>query len=173
MNLNRAILIGRLTRDPETRTTPSGQTVVHFGLATNRVWNDQSGQRQEATEFHNIVAWSRLAEICSQFLRKGSLVMVEGRIQNRSWQGQDGTMKYRTEIVAENIQLGPRAQGEGFSKPVDSPAEVGSNKGQPVAESKPSVPPEEDLKTINVDKDGNPVAEESNPGEPPSTTMPF
>ncbi len=103
MDLNRAMLIGRLTRDPETRTIPSGQTVASFGLATNRVWTDQSGQKQEMVEFHNIVAWRRLAEICQQYLRKGSKIYLDGRIQNRSWDGQDGIKRYRTEIVAENM----------------------------------------------------------------------
>jgi single-strand DNA-binding protein len=114
MNLNKAILIGRLTSDPEIRTIPSGQMVCSFGLATNRVWtNQQTKQKEEKTEFHNIVLWRRLAEIASQYLNKGSLVLIEGRIQTRSWEDQSGNKRYRTEIVGENIQLGPRTFSQG------------------------------------------------------------
>lgn len=111
MNLNKVYLIGRLTQDPETKITPSGDMVCTFGLATNRVWNDkETKQRQEKTEFHNIVLWRRLAEIASHYLNKGSLVLIEGRIQTRSWQDQQsGIKRYRTEIVAENIQIGPKS----------------------------------------------------------------
>lgn len=109
MNLNKIILIGRLTQDPEIKTIPSGQTVCNFGLATNRVWtNQQTKQKEEKAEFHNIVLWGRLAEIASQYLNKGSLALIEGRLQTRSWQDQTGNKKYKTEIVGENIQLGPR-----------------------------------------------------------------
>jgi len=109
MNLNKVFLIGRLTQDPEVKTTPSGQMVCSFGLATNRIWTDQeTNQRQEKTEYHNIVLWRRLAEIASQYLTKGSLVLIEGRIQTRSWEDASGNRRYKTEIVADNIQLGPR-----------------------------------------------------------------
>lgn len=112
MNLNRAQLIGNLTRDPETRTTPNGQTVSSFGVATSSTWKDASGQKQERVEFHNIVAWGKLAEICQQFLGKGRKVFVEGRLQTREWQGTDGVKKNRTEIVAENmIMLDKAPQG--------------------------------------------------------------
>ncbi len=113
MNLNKAIIVGRLTRDPEVRVTNSGQNVTNFGLATNRVWNDQQGNRQESTEFHNIVAFGKLADICSQYLNKGKLILVEGRLQTRSWEDQNGNKKYRTEIIAENMQMGPGASQEG------------------------------------------------------------
>lgn len=109
MNLNKAIIIGRLTRDPELRTTPQGQQVASFGVATNRVWTNQNGERQEKTEFHNVVVWRKLAEICGQYLSKGQLVMIEGRLETRSWEGQDGIKRTRTEIIAENMQMGPRA----------------------------------------------------------------
>lgn len=110
MNFNKVILIGRLTKDPETKTIPSGHMVCSFGLATNRVWTDrQTNQKQEKVEFHNIVLWRKLAEIASQYLRKGSLVLIEGRIQTRSWEDQSGNRKYRTEVIAENIQLAPRS----------------------------------------------------------------
>ncbi len=109
MNLNKVFLIGRLTQDPEIRTTQSGQAVCSFGLATNRVWVDQgTNQKQEKTEYHNIVLWRRLAEIASQYLTKGSLVLIEGRIQTRSWQDSSGNKRYKTEVIAENIQLGPK-----------------------------------------------------------------
>ena len=111
MNLNRVLLIGRLTNNIESRTLPSGQTVVSFGLATNRVWKDKGGNKQETAEFHNIVAFGKLAEICATYLKKGQLVFAEGRIQTRSWQGQDGTKKYRTEIIMQNMQMGPKAAG--------------------------------------------------------------
>ena len=110
MNLNKVFLIGRLTKDPETKTIPSGHMVCSFGLATNRVWTDRgTNQKQEKTEFHNIVLWRKLAEIASQYLRKGSLVLIEGRIQTRSWEDQTGNKKYRTEVIAENIQLAPKS----------------------------------------------------------------
>ncbi len=108
MNLNKVYLIGRLTADPESRTTQGGQTVTNFRMATNRVWTDSSGQKNESPEYHTIVAWGRLAEIASQYLRKGGLVMIEGRLQTRSWDAQDGSKRYRTEVVAETLQLGPR-----------------------------------------------------------------
>lgn len=114
MNLNKAMIIGNLTRDPEVRNTPGGQPVASFSVATNFVWTDQSGQKQEKAEFHNVVAWRRLAEICGQYLKKGSKVYIEGRMQTRDWTGQDGIKRYRTEIVAENmIMLSSNAGGAG------------------------------------------------------------
>ncbi len=99
------MLIGNLTRNPETRTTPQGQTVCSFGIATNRRWTDKSGQKQDQAEFHNIVAWGKLAEICGQYLVKGKKIYAEGRLQTRKWQGQDGVEKNRTEIVLENMEM--------------------------------------------------------------------
>lgn len=103
MNLNRAMIIGNLTRDPETRTTPTGQTVCNFSVATSSQWTNAAGQKQERVEYHPIVAWGKLAEICSQYLAKGRKVYVEGRLQTREWEAQDGAKKQRTEIVAENM----------------------------------------------------------------------
>lgn len=103
MNLNKVMIIGNLTRDPEVRNTTTGKNVASFSVATSLVWKDQSGQKQEKTEFHNIVAWARLAEIVGQYLKKGSKVYVEGRLQTRDWTGQDGVKRYRTEIIAENM----------------------------------------------------------------------
>lgn len=110
MNLNKVFILGNLTRDPELRSTPSGQSIVNFGVATNRIWNDKQGQKQQKTEFHNIVAWGKLAEICSQYLTKGRLVFIEGRLETRNWQDQNGTKHYKTEIIAENMQMGPKIQ---------------------------------------------------------------
>ena len=109
MDLNKAMLIGNVTRDPEIRQTAGGQQVASFSIATNLVWKDQSGQRQERAEFHNIIAWRALADIAGRYLRKGSKVYVEGRLQTRSWNGQDGQKRYTTEIVAENIIMLDRA----------------------------------------------------------------
>jgi single-strand DNA-binding protein len=109
MDLNKVMLIGRLTADPEARTTPQGITVTSFSIATNRVWKDQQGNQQDRTEFHNIVTWRRLAEICSQYLSKGKQIYLEGHLQTRSWEGKDGKKNYRTEIVGDNmIMLGSR-----------------------------------------------------------------
>ena len=113
MDLNKVMLIGRLTRDPELRNIPSGQSVTSFGLATNRYWKGSDGQKQEQVEFHNIVLWARLAEVASQYLRKGSRIYIEGRLQTRDWTGQDGVKRYRTEIVAENMIMLDRAPGDG------------------------------------------------------------
>ncbi|OGY61088.1 MAG: single-stranded DNA-binding protein [Candidatus Colwellbacteria bacterium RIFCSPLOWO2_12_FULL_46_17] len=111
MNLNKVVLIGRLTADPELRTTPSGAHVTSFSIATNRNWADKDGNKREETEFHNIVAWGRQADVVNQFSKKGNLIMIEGRLQTRSWEGKDGQTRKTTEIVAERIQLGPRAAG--------------------------------------------------------------
>lgn len=112
MNLNKVFLIGNLTRDPELRTMPNGNSVVNFGMATNRMWKDKSGVQQKQAEFHNIVLFGRLAEIAKQYLQKGAMVMIEGRLQTRTWDGQDGQKKNRTEIVAESMQMGPRFNGQ-------------------------------------------------------------
>ncbi len=110
MYLNKALLYGNLTRDPELRALPSGQQVATFGLATNRTYRNKEGQQQEQTEFHNIVAFGRQAEIMGQYLKKGRPVFIEGRIQTRSWESE-GRKNYRTEIVVDNFQFGPQAGG--------------------------------------------------------------
>lgn len=111
MYLNKAIIIGNLTKDPELKSLPSGIKVATFSIATNRTWKDRNGARQEAVDYHNVVVFDRQAENVAQYMRKGSSLMVEGRMQTRSWDAQDGTKKYRTEIVAEKIQFGPRKEG--------------------------------------------------------------
>lgn len=113
MYLNKALVIGNLTRDPEMKSLPSGIQVTSFSVATNRVWKDKNGAKQESADYHNIVVFGRQAETVAQFLRKGSSVLVEGRMQTRSWDGPDGKKNYRTEIVADRVQFGPRSQGSG------------------------------------------------------------
>jgi len=109
MNLNRAMVIGNLTRDPELRTTAAGQSVASFAVATSRKWTNAAGQAQEEVEYHNIVAWAKLAEICKQYLGKGRKVYVEGRLRTREWEGQDGHKRRTTEIIAENMIMLDRA----------------------------------------------------------------
>lgn len=103
MDLNRAQLIGNVTRDPEVRSTAAGQSVASFGVATNSQWTDAQGAKQQRAEFHNIVAWGKLAEICQQYLSKGKKIYVEGRLQTREWEAQDGQKRMRTEIIADNM----------------------------------------------------------------------
>jgi len=114
MDLNRATILGRLTRDPEMKSLPSGKTVTSFSLATSRAWTDANGAKQKQSEYHNIVMWGKLAETAGQYLKKASRLYVEGRIQTRDWAGKDGVKKYRTEIVADNmIMLDGKSTGEG------------------------------------------------------------
>ena len=103
MDLNKVQIIGRITQEIELRQTPNGQSVTTLSIATNRSWTDSSGMRQEQAEFHNVVLWTKLAEIASQYLAKGRKVYIEGRLQTRSWEAQDGSKRYRTEIVGENM----------------------------------------------------------------------
>src|SRR3989338_7660302 len=124
MDLNKAMIIGRITKDPEMRTTPTGTNVVSFGVATNFVWTDQSGQKKEQVEFHNVVAWRKLAETISKYLKKGSKVYIEGRLQTRTWEGQDGKKNYRTEVVAESmIMLDSKGAGSASQPSNEMPTE--------------------------------------------------
>jgi single-strand DNA-binding protein len=112
MNFNKVILVGRLTRNPEVKVLPSGQQVASFGLATDRFYTDKAGQKQQKTEFHNIVAFAKIADIASQYLKTGSLAMIEGRLQTRNWlDAATGAKRYRTEIIAETLQMGPKSGG--------------------------------------------------------------
>jgi len=114
MYLNKVILIGNLTRDPELRSLPSGAKVCSFSIATNRVWKDKSGTRQESVDYHNVVVFGRQAETVAQYMKKGSSILVEGRMQTRSWEDKNtGEKKYRTEVVADRTQFGPKSQGGG------------------------------------------------------------
>lgn len=115
-SLNKVMLIGNLTRDPELKYTPSGAAVCTFAVATNRDWKTDTGEKKEDVEFHNIVAWNKLAEICAQLLKKGRKVYVEGRLSTRTWQGQDGTQKNRTEVVISDMVI--------LDKREDGPAEI-------------------------------------------------
>jgi len=148
MYINKAIIFGNLTRDPESKALPSGIAVTSFSVATNRVWKDKNGVKQESADYHNVVVFGRQAETVSQYLRKGSSVYVEGRMQTRSWDAQDGTKKYRTELVAERVQFGPRREGEAPSQ--KSPAT-----------SKTSAPEKDALDTIEYPE------EEINPDDIP------
>jgi single-strand DNA-binding protein len=111
MYLNKALVIGNLTRDPEVRALPSGVNVTSFSVATNRVWTDKNGAKQESADYHNVVVFGKQAENVGKYLKKGSSVLVEGRMQTRSWDAQDGSKKYRTEIIADRVQFGPRSGG--------------------------------------------------------------
>lgn len=131
MYLNKAIVYGNLTRDPELKALPSGIQVTSFSVATNRVYKDKNGAKQENTDYHNIVLFGRQAETAAQYLRKGSSVLIEGRMQTRSWDGQDGKKQYRTEIIAESMQFGPRAGGGSFggNTQAAAPSEEGAGSG--------------------------------------------
>jgi single-strand DNA-binding protein len=113
MYINKAMVFGNLTRDPELRALPSGMNVCSFSVATNRTFKDRDGKKQEQTDFHNVVVFGRQADTVAQYLKKGSSAFVEGRMQTRSWDGKDGEKKYRTEIVADRVQFGPRSSGAG------------------------------------------------------------
>ncbi|MBI3633020.1 MAG: single-stranded DNA-binding protein [Candidatus Vogelbacteria bacterium] len=131
MYLNKAIIIGNLTRDPEQRALPSGQKVVSFSVATNRVWKDKAGNKQEATEYHNVVVFGKQAETCGQYLKMGQNVLVEGRLQTRNWTGQDNVKKYRTEIVADRVQFGPKKMaGTGQQSTVTEEMKGGAGPGE-------------------------------------------
>ncbi len=114
-NVNLAIIMGNLTRDPELRYTPNGQPVASFGVATNRSWKDASGEKKDEVEFHEVVVWGKLAELCSQYLTKGRKVHVMGRLQTRSWEGQDGAKRQKTEIVAQDIAFVDSRRDADFS----------------------------------------------------------
>lgn len=143
-SLNRATILGNITRDPESRTTTSGQSVVSFSVATSRRWKDQqSGELKEATEFHNCVAWGKLAQTIGTYVRKGSKVYLEGRLQTRSWDDPTGTKKYRTEIVADNLIL--------LDKKGDAPA-AGAPSAAPAADAaaQPAAPTEEEINIEDI-----------------------
>ena len=152
MDLNKVMLIGRLTRDPEMRTTPSGQNVANFSVATSMRWKDQSGEQKEKTEFHNIVAWRKLAEIVGQYLKKGKQVYIEGRLETRSWDGDDGKKRYRTEVVADNmIMLG--SAGDSGSRPatnltIDETSKAAASK--PAAVKPAETPAEEEISIEDI-----------------------
>ena len=155
MNVNKVILVGRLTRDPDVRTTASGQTVTAVGLATNDFWTDKNGQKQERTEFHNIVLWGRLGEIAGQYLSKGQEAYFEGRIQSRSYTGKDGVERRFTEVVATNMQLGSRAQGSSYQRPT-TPVQAPASAPEQASAA-------EEIPTINLDEEQDEVKIEDVP----------
>ena len=161
MNVNKVILVGRLTRDPDMRTTTSGQQVATLSMATNNFWTDKSGTRQERTEFHTVVLWGRLAEIAGQYLTKGQECYIEGRLQSREYTAKDGTERKVTEIVGETMQLGSRAQGAGQG------GNSGMRNAAPAAASAApaakSAPVEEEIPTINLDDEKDEIKIEDVP----------
>ena len=143
MYLNKAMIYGNLTRDPEMRALPSGMQVCTFSLATNRVYNDRDGNRQESTDYHNIVVFGKQGENCSKYLSKGNSAYVEGRIQTRSWD-KDGQKQYRTEIVADRVQFGPKGGG--------GTAAAGNSAPAPQNDAPPAAPdyPEEEINPEDI-----------------------
>ncbi len=125
MDLNKVMLIGRVTKDPEVRTLQTGQAVASFSIATNRQWKDAQGQRQEKAEFHNLVAWRKLAEIVQQYVKKGMRIYVEGRMETRSWDDPSGQKKYRTEVVLDNMIMLDSKSGGAAGAPMASKAMAG------------------------------------------------
>lgn len=146
MYLNKALIIGNLTRDPEQRALPSGISVCQFSVATNRVYKDKDGNKQESTDYHNIVVFGKQAETAAQYLKKGQNVLVEGRIQTRSWDDQSGQKKSRTEIVADRVQFGPKTGGAGMSGAASGSFSGGTPKPQ-------NAPAQEDIGQIEYPED--------------------
>lgn len=175
MNLNKALIIGRVTAQPELRKTPGGQSVTTFSIATNRSFADKSGARQEETEFHTVVVWGRQAEIASQFMVKGSLVFVEGRLKTRTWQDKQGTSHKVTEIICDRFQLGPKPQGAGGGSSFGGGSAPRASNAFPASGSRtggvaPASPAaaqvaHEDIPVINVEEEGA--------GEIPQEEVPF
>jgi len=151
MYLNKALIIGNLTRDPELKALPSGTNVATFSVATNRVYRDRDGKNKEETQYHNVVVFGRQAEIVAQYLKKGSSALVEGRIQNRSWDAPDGSKRYRSEIVADRVQFGPRGGAGGGNRPAkgdDSEEASGGGKAEKVETI--AYPDEEDINPDDI-----------------------
>ena len=170
MNVNKVILVGRLTRDPDMRTTPGGQSVATLSMATNNFWTDKSGNKQEKTEFHTVVLWGRLAEIAGQYLTKGQECFVEGRMQTREYTAKDGTQKRITEVVGENMQFGSRAQGSQGSGQSGAPraASAGASAGGGAYagashHQQAKAPVEEEIPTINLDDEKDDIRIEDVP----------
>ncbi len=146
MYLNKAMVIGNLTRDPEMKALPSGIQVATLSVATNRVWKDKNGAKQEAVDYHNVVVFGRQAETVGQYLKKGSSILVEGRMQTRSWDAADGSKRYRTEIVADRVQFGPRSTGGGGASYDKAPAKESADNKAP----EPIEYPEEEINPDDI-----------------------
>lgn len=151
-SLNKVTLIGNLTRDPELRYTPTGAAVCTIGLATNRTWVTDAGEKKEETEFHRVVAWNKLAELCSQLLAKGRKVYVEGRLRTSAWQAQDGTQRTTTEIVIEDMILldSKRPIVTGEEAPVEKPEKKEEPKEEPKAETPPPAGGQENVNPDDI-----------------------
>ncbi len=152
MYINIVIVYGNLTRDPELKALPSGMKVCSISIATNRVWKDKNGARQESADYHNVVVFGRQAETTAQYLKKGAGVMVEGRLQTRSWDDKDGQKKYRTEIVADRVQFGPRVGGAPST--ASAPVEAKGSKAKPSDMEAPALDtieyPEEEINPDDI-----------------------
>jgi len=158
-SINKVILIGNLTRDPEMRQTPNGQSVVTFGLATNREWITRDGRKQNSAEFHELVAWAKLADICSQHLKKGKLVYIEGYLKTRSWDAQDGTKKFRTEIVVQDmIMLDKRNRDGDDYIPEEEDHFHAQAAEHAVHETEPVKTPEKPVEKTPTHKEAEPAA---------------
>lgn len=168
-SLNKAMIIGNITRDPEVRTTPSGQMVASFSVATNYSWTDQTGQKQEKAEYHNVVAWRKLAEICGQYLHKGKKVYIEGRIQTRDWEGQDGVKRNRTEIVADSMIMLSAPQGAGQRQSIPAP----QSQFQPQPQVAPQEPIFTNEPTLEPIQENAPATPKSDEGEISVEDIPF
>jgi single-strand DNA-binding protein len=147
MDINKAIIVGRLTRDPESRSTPSGINVTSFSVATNFVYKNQEGQKVERVEYHNVVCWRKLAEIAASYLKRGRRVLIEGRLQTQQWEGNDGTKRNRTEIVADNLIMLDSAGGAGGGRTESANEEPTV---EPVAASKPAAKGEEEISVEDI-----------------------
>jgi len=145
MNLNKIFILGNVTRDPEVRSMPSGGQVTSFGMATNRFYTSQAGEKKQEAEFHNVVCFGKLADIASRYLNKGSLVLIEGRIKTRNWTNNQGVKQYRTEIIAETMQLGPKGAGTSAS------SSSGSGYKKSFGAPEPDMPKSEEIPVIEED----------------------
>lgn len=166
MNVNKVILVGRLTRDPDMRTTTSGQQVATLSMATNNFWTDKSGTRQEKTEFHTVILWGRLAEIAGQYLTKGQECYVEGRLQTREYTAKDNTERRVTEVVGETMQLGARAQGSAQGGQSGQGGQGSMRRAAPAAAAPlaaKNTPVEEEIPTINLDDERDEIKIEDVP----------
>ena len=171
MNLNKAFVLGNVTRDPEVRALPSGAQVTSFGIATNRFYTDQAGQKKQEAEFHNIVCFGKLADISSKYLTKGSLVLIEGRIKTRNWMNSAGVKQYKTEIIADALQLGPRGAGQSGGSGQYNKSFAPQEPSAPKTDDIPII--EENTPPANFVNNEPPTPQESQDGEIDVKDIPF
>jgi len=153
-SINKVILIGNITRDPEIRKTPNGQSMATFGLATNREWISQGGEKNNLTEFHELVAWSKLAEICEQYLKKGKLIYVEGYLKTRSWDTPEGVRKFKTEVVVQDmIMLEKRAGNDNNLPAHNESAKTDEGEKEAPVEEAPVEEKEEEIPEVSIEED--------------------